>query len=188
MYMNYLKKKAAEGGALGDYDGPVITPEALEYVQRLENYAPVDPQKPTETIQRLVGYNPLISLEAKAAVPLVMGLLEDQRQFEEIGLAPVSYATPVYGAAPVNGAATPEVDAAPVDDAATPEVHPSEEPEAFESYTNNPTVANIMATAGDVKDWIKANPATAALLGIGGLGLGYGLYNWMSDDDDEDED
>lgn len=171
MYMNYLKKKAAEGEDLADY-GPVITPEALEYVQRLENYEPVDPQKPVETIQRLVGYNPLISLEAKAAVPPIVGLLEDGRRFDEIGPAP--------RIALVDGVA-------PVDDAATPEVHPSEEPEAFEAYTNNPTVANVMATAGNVKDWIKANPATAALLGIGGLGLGYGLYNWMSDDD-EDED
>lgn len=52
---------------------------------------------------------------------------------------------------------------------------------------NNPTVTKTISTTGNVKDWIKTHPALSALIGVGGLGLGYGLYNWMSDDEEEEE-
>lgn len=53
---------------------------------------------------------------------------------------------------------------------------------------NNPAVAKAISATENVKDWIKTHQALSALIGIGGLGLGYGLYNWMSDDDEEEED
>jgi hypothetical protein len=44
---------------------------------------------------------------------------------------------------------------------------------------------SVMNGGGRILEWIKANPGKAGLLGLGGAGLGYGLYNSLSGDEEE---
>lgn len=44
---------------------------------------------------------------------------------------------------------------------------------------NAPVMQDITDNAGRAAEWVKGNPGKAALLGLGGAGVGYGLYSLL---------